>query len=138
MFDSSYSRSRVYFKTLEILRIFSDEIRPTGRQIRGWASRGFVDELVARDDGIFPGILREDPDEDAALSDNWRVLLQFYDEAEKRLLSKIAEKTREITSLRDGVSRSSDQDTTTRLTVMTIARSCSTQPRYARYLDQPP
>ncbi len=105
MFGSSFDRSRVYFKTLEMLRIFGDTIRETGRDLQeldpnrllhgsfrraGWDVRDFLEEPLA----------------DKALWENWRTLSEFQVAAEQRLLRRIAEKTEEIKSLRDGVSTS--------------------------------
>jgi hypothetical protein len=105
MFDSSYARSRVYFKTLEILRIFADMIRETGRNLQEMDPAPLLQSSVsaARPPSNVRLFFREDPAKDQALKENWRLLSEFQREAEGRLLQKIAEKTEEIKSLRDGV-----------------------------------
>jgi len=104
MFDSSYTRSKIYFKTLEILRIFGDMIRETGRTIRSMDPKYLVEGNIPS----YPRsldlrlILPEDPSQDNALWENWRILFEFYQGAEERLLKRIAKRA-EIMSLRDAV-----------------------------------
>ncbi|KAK4104423.1 hypothetical protein N658DRAFT_492527 [Parathielavia hyrcaniae] len=96
MLDSSYSRSRVYFKTLEFLRIFSDTIRETGRDLeemypgRLRPSRYLPAAIDVR------GLYREDTATDRTIWENWRFLTQFQAEAEDRLLRKVSQMTEEI------------------------------------------
>jgi hypothetical protein len=105
MFDSSFERSRVYFNSLQVLRIFGQSIRSTRRGIRQLAPESFpsrMDHITSFDR---PFILpRSNPREDKILLANWKILWGFYVEAEGELLSRIAEKTEEVKSLRDGVS----------------------------------
>jgi len=107
MFDTSFARSRIYFKSLQLLRIFSQTIRSTRTGIRSLDPVRFK---KGKWDGRFstsanrPFISPEsNPDEDEILLANWKILWGFYVEAESRLLAQIAEKTDEIKSLRDGV-----------------------------------
>ena len=105
MFDSSFERSRVYFNSLQLLRIFGQTIRSTRQGIRQLAPESFPNRI----DGIpsygRPFILpRSNPGEDKILLANWKILWGFYVEAESELLGRLAEKTEEIKSLRDGVS----------------------------------
>jgi hypothetical protein len=104
MFDSTFDRSRAYFKTLEMLRIFGDTIRETGRDLQEMDPERLLQGSFRRAGWNVRYFLREDPTKDTALWENWRVLAEFQDNAEKRLLRRIAEKTEEIKSLRDGVS----------------------------------
>ena len=104
MFDSSYARSRVYFKTLEILRIFGDAIRETGRGVQEMDPRRLLQGSFLRAGWDVRFFLKEDPATDEALWENWRILSEFQKMAEERLLRQIAAKTEEIKSLRDGVS----------------------------------
>jgi hypothetical protein len=104
MFDSTFDRSRAYFKTLEMLRIFGDTVCETGRDLQEMDPERLLQGSFRRAGWDVRYFLREDPTKDTALWENWRVLAEFQEKAEKRLLRRIAEKTEEIKSLRDGVS----------------------------------
>jgi hypothetical protein len=104
MFDTSYARSRVYFKTLEILRIFGDIIRETGRDLQEMDPERLLQGSFLRAGWDARYFLRDDPATDKALWKNWRILSEFQKGAEERLMRRINEKTEEIKSLRDGVS----------------------------------
>ncbi len=93
MFDDDFRRSKVYFESLQILRIFGQVIRETGRGMRG------LHPEIASTSGW--GM----PDIDKIALDNWKILWDFYLEKEKHFLQRIAEKTEEIEGLRGGVSR---------------------------------
>lgn len=107
MFDTSFARSRVYFKSLQLLRIFSQTIRSTRTGIRQLDPERFKKRKWDRQfstSSTRPLISPEsNPAEDDILLANWKILWTFYVEAESRLLGQIAEKTDEIKSLRDGV-----------------------------------
>ncbi|EAQ85673.1 predicted protein [Chaetomium globosum CBS 148.51] len=102
MFDTSYARSRVYFKTLEILRIFGDIIRETGRDLQEMDPERLLQGSFLRAGWDVRYFLREEPATDKALWKNWRILSEFQKGAEERLIRRINEKTEEIKSLRDG------------------------------------
>lgn len=104
MFDTSFVRSRVYFKTLEMLRIFGDTIRETGRDLQEMDPERILQGSFRHAGHNVRYFLREDPLQDTALWENWEKLSSFQQKAEDRLLRRIAEKTEEIKSLRDGVS----------------------------------
>jgi len=135
MFDSSFARSRVYFKTLEMLRIFGDIIRETGRDLQEMDPDRLLQGSFRRAGWDARYFLREDPVKDKALWENWRILSEFQAAAEDRLLRRIAEKTEEIKSLRDGVSDRKPEDGELRLT---SHPSCSTQLHCARRPGQRP
>ncbi|KAK4247913.1 hypothetical protein C7999DRAFT_31725, partial [Corynascus novoguineensis] len=105
MFNSSYTRSKIYFRTLEILRIFGDMVRETGRTIRSMDPKYLAQGSIPRHLGSldFRLVLPEDPFQDKALWENWRILSEFHQGAEERLLKRIAEKRAEInaTALRE-------------------------------------
>ncbi|KAK4151153.1 hypothetical protein C8A00DRAFT_17399 [Chaetomidium leptoderma] len=103
MFDSSFARSRAYFKTLEILRIFGDIIRETGRDLQEMDPERLLQGSFRRAGWDVRYFLRDDPVTDKALWENWRILSEFQVGAEGRLLRRITEKTEEIKSLRDGL-----------------------------------
>ncbi|KAL2021837.1 hypothetical protein VTK56DRAFT_6611 [Thermocarpiscus australiensis] len=103
MFDTSFSRSRVYFKTIEMLRIFADTIRETGRDLQDMDPERLLQGSF-RNEGYNVGyFLREDPAKDEALWKNWQILCDFQRRAEDRLLQRIRQKTEEIKGLRDGL-----------------------------------
>ncbi|KAK3296687.1 uncharacterized protein B0H64DRAFT_390089 [Chaetomium fimeti] len=103
MFDTSYARSRVYFKTLEMLRIFGDTIRETGRDLQEMDPERLLQGSFLRAGWDARYFLRDDPATDKALWKNWRILSEFQKGAEERLMRRITEKTEEIKSLRDGL-----------------------------------
>lgn len=103
MFDSTFDRSRAYFKTLEMLRIFGSTIRETGRDLQEMDPERLLQGSFRRAGWDARYFLREDPNKDTVLWENWRVLSEFQKKSEERLLRRIIEKTEEIKSLRDGV-----------------------------------
>jgi len=97
MFDTSFQRSRIYFKTLQLLRIFTQMIERTRRDVERFNphSSGSILPLMNPSDK---------PTEDATLLANWDILWGFYSEKEEYLLKRLLNKTEEVKSLRDGVS----------------------------------
>ena len=134
MFDTSYARSRVYFKTLEILRIFGDIIRETGRDLQEMDPERLLQGSFLRAGWDVRYFLREEPATDKALWKNWRILSEFQKGAEERLIRRINEKTEEIKSLRDGVSGG----TRPIQLKANLGISFSTQLLYARQPDRQP
>ncbi|KAK3358811.1 hypothetical protein B0T25DRAFT_447527 [Lasiosphaeria hispida] len=106
MFDNSFGRSKAYFKALQILRIFADAIRETGRGVRGMSPEKLAWATHSK------------PDEDLDLLNNWKILWTSYLEAETRLLSRIAGKTEEIKGLRDGMFNATSLREASRSTTM--------------------
>lgn len=88
MFDYSFQRSRVYFRLLQILRIFFDSVRETGVRLHNMRPENTLKSGY----------------DDKAIQKNWNTIVTYQAEIEKRLLQRIMEKTEEIKSLRDGVS----------------------------------
>lgn len=103
MFDTSFKRSQVYFRTLEMLRIFAENIRETGRDLQEMNPDRLLQRFFRAKRSKLKDFLPQDPMEDAALWKNWQTLSDFQRKIEDRLLRRIAEKTEEIRSLRDGV-----------------------------------
>ena len=96
MFDSDFKRSRVYFTTLQTLRIFEEYIRT------------FSEDLHALDDlfymppeGFAQSNLKND--ELLVLRSNWESIIKHHKCAEERLFRRLLDKSKEVTSLRDGV-----------------------------------
>jgi len=96
MFDTSFQRSRIYFQTLQILRIFTQMIERTRRDVE------------CLNPHVNPGLPFTKsgyrPSEDATILANWDILWEFYTQKEEYLLKRISNKTEEVKSLRDGVS----------------------------------
>lgn len=103
MFDTSFKRSQVYFRTLEMLRIFAESIRETGRDLQEMNPERLLRAFFRAQRFKVKDFLPQDPMEDTALWKNWQTLSDFQRKTEDRLLRRIAEKTEEIRSLRDGV-----------------------------------
>lgn len=101
MFDASFRRSRFYFEVIQLLRIFSDTIRETGRDLQ---------TMIA--DPHMAGHLSWYDDHDEAsretskrvLRANWDLVDAQQRAAERRLLDRITELSGDMQSLRDGVS----------------------------------
>lgn len=98
MFDDSFERSKLYFKVLQLLRIFSDEIQASVRDL---------ESLDIEDTSNFGAgqffLLRSSTADKKALQDNWETVMKYQTEAQDRLLKLIVDKVEEIKSLRDGV-----------------------------------
>jgi hypothetical protein len=106
MFDNAFKRSRLYFQTLQLLRVFSDSILDTGRDIHMLDSM-FLDPETARDMFRMP---QNAPFGRSALSQeladlkkNWEFVTKFHSEAEVRLVQRVHAKIAEIQGIRDGV-----------------------------------
>lgn len=102
MFDDSFRRSKHYFELLQVLRIFTDLVDETRRNLDE-VGRYFVDSNKASS-FLSPLDAPRRDREFRALKANWDVITRFHNEAEKLLLQRIAAKIDEIKSLRDGVS----------------------------------
>ncbi|KAK4445783.1 hypothetical protein QBC34DRAFT_412658 [Podospora aff. communis PSN243] len=119
MFDSSFERSRIYFKTLQVLRIFSQTVKSTRRAVYSLAPERIPKVFSIRTGAtrpfIHPNTIATD---DKILMANWKILWSYYLESEKQLLQQIAEKTEEIKSLRDGLFNATSLREASRSTTM--------------------
>jgi len=95
MFDDSFQRSKVYFTVLETLRVSGDWIRDS---LKSWDS---LREQWSRD--VKPERLFSQPDL-VAVQENWAVVDRNIKACADILLTRVANKTEEVKSLRDGVS----------------------------------
>ena len=105
MFDASFRRSRFYFEAIQLLRIFSDMIRETGRDLQTMISDPrMMMTRSYRESGY--DRFTETPAEDSkkVIRANWELVEAQQKAAERRLLVRIAERSGDIQSLRDGVS----------------------------------
>ncbi|VBB76494.1 Putative protein of unknown function [Podospora comata] len=118
MFDTSFERSRVYFKTLQMLRIFADAIRETGRDLQEMDPEKLIQGSFRRAGHDVQAFLKQDPLKDKTLWNNWKILFDFQQQTEEKLLRRIAEKTEEITSLRDGLFNATSLREASRATTM--------------------
>ncbi|RYP78767.1 hypothetical protein DL771_000434 [Monosporascus sp. 5C6A] len=107
MFDGSFQRSKLYFETLQILRIFADNIRFTGNDLEdiGHHFTGppkYIAEYLLQLPyaGPYATIVAQEVE---ALQANWNIVTKFHHETEQRLLQRIEEKAEEVKSLRDGL-----------------------------------
>ncbi|KAK0654835.1 hypothetical protein B0T16DRAFT_317196 [Cercophora newfieldiana] len=113
MFDSSFQRSGVYFKTLQILRIFAQVIQRTRRDVE------LLNPEVSLSAPVLPLTSPDsDPTEDNMLQANWDILWGFYLEKEDHLLKRITNKTEEVKSLRDGLFNATSLREASRSTTM--------------------
>lgn len=96
LFDDSFRQSKVYFSIDQLLRIVSDWITQTRRDLQ-----------------VFDAIFLENPvllQMSAGLAQNWRSVSAYVETVDKRLQERISSKKDEIMSLRDGVSENQIQD----------------------------
>ena len=103
MFDESFGRSKLYFTTLQMLRIFFDLIHEHGQELRDASLYNFDQKHYDPAAIKSCGIGSEEPSALAAL---WKDILRVQQARGKGLLARIASKTAEIESLRDGVQKS--------------------------------
>ncbi|RYP41843.1 hypothetical protein DL768_010428 [Monosporascus sp. mg162] len=100
MFDASFIRSRFYFEVIQMLRIFSDMIRETGRDLQTMVSdpnmASHLSWKDARDEALCENSKR-------ILRTNWDVVKARQKDAEKRLLDRTAGLSGDMQSLRDGL-----------------------------------
>ncbi|RYO97702.1 hypothetical protein DL765_011079 [Monosporascus sp. GIB2] len=100
MFDASLIRSRFYFEVIQMLRIFSDMIRETGRDLQTMVSDpNMASHLSWKDDQ--DEALRENSKR--ILRVNWDVIEARQKDAEKRLLDRLMGLSGDMQSLRDGL-----------------------------------
>ena len=124
MFDDSFERSALYFSVLQLLRIFTEWIHGTGRDLELCATETSESNLL---NNAF------EPEELEQISKNWKIITSHYSEVERRLLLRIGEKTEEVKSLRDGVSSNLLNLLFLRLTMYL---SFLMLPRYSRHRNQ--
>lgn len=119
MFDSSFARSKVYFQTLQVLRIFSQTIKSARQSVRTLAPDRFLNTHSPRTSIARPFLHpSSNPTVDPILMANWKILWSFYVESEKQLLQRTAEKTEELKSLRDGLFNATSLREASRSTTM--------------------
>lgn len=93
--DRNLQRSERYFSLLQLLRLFRDDIENSNRDLKH-----FRKEIYARDSWApSPG-----KEEDKDVEYNWGRVLNHKMDRLDALLERIDRKTREIESLRNGVS----------------------------------
>ncbi|KAN0117066.1 hypothetical protein V8E51_003043 [Hyaloscypha variabilis] len=98
MFDESFGRSKLYFTTLQMLRVFSDVISETRRELQYLSVHHYNKEIYYQLSEFW------DAKTDVkGLIASWGRILSLQEAAEKKLLDQIASKTVEIESLRDGL-----------------------------------
>ncbi|PMD29344.1 hypothetical protein L207DRAFT_240150 [Hyaloscypha variabilis F] len=115
IFDDSFKRSRFYFEVLQLLRLFSERIRETGRDlqaiVRDEAFFWYDDSYVYQgsfDKYQFNEIIRR----------NWEIVTEKQTTAESQLLARITEKTEALQSLRDGIMNATTLREASRATTM--------------------
>jgi hypothetical protein len=99
IFDNSFKSSRFYFEVLQLLRLFSERIRETGRDL----------QAIVRDESFFwyDGVVElssfDKYQSNEIIRRNWEIVTKKQTTAENQLLARITEKTEALKSLRDGV-----------------------------------
>ncbi|KAI1177425.1 hypothetical protein F4777DRAFT_204788 [Nemania sp. FL0916] len=96
MFDETgFQRSKSYVTSLQVLRIFDECVRTVSYDFRV-LGRLFIQTRQ------FP-MLHMQPEAIRILESNWRWVETFQKQAEESILGRIAQKTEEVKSLRDGL-----------------------------------
>ncbi|KAE9376641.1 hypothetical protein N431DRAFT_501450 [Stipitochalara longipes BDJ] len=116
MFDKSFARSKLYFTTLQLLRIFSDMIRETGRELRDTSEYFFSEKFYLKMRSHWGG-----PENIQDLVESWKGILSLHQAAEEKLLDRIQSKTAEIESLRERLFNATSVRETSRSTSMNRA-----------------
>ncbi len=101
MFDASFRRSRFYFEVIQMLRIFSDMIRETERDLQTMISDPYMARYLSWYDDHNEAS-RENSKR--ILRANWDLVEAQQSAAARRLLDRIMELSGDMQSLRDGVS----------------------------------
>ncbi|KAI1452189.1 hypothetical protein F4805DRAFT_471046 [Annulohypoxylon moriforme] len=106
MFDSTFERSKLYFTVLQILRVFSEWIQESERELQQ-LRRDFdvnIQSTTARRGSIAsnhgtapPAMFMKEIDE------AWEELIALHNSSSKSLLDRIEKKEMEIKSFRDGL-----------------------------------
>jgi hypothetical protein len=109
MFDNnSFSRSELYFTTLQLLRISSEWIRGGMEDLESVAEASVWDYNLP-----YGNRVKRSPDDPTTLNicrvlqQNWKNVISHQKGLGKPLLHRIEKKTEEVKSLRDGVCSSS-------------------------------
>lgn len=109
MFDSTFERSRLYFTVLQALRIFSEWIQESGRELQqlkqdfdaniqsSGTRRGSIGSSSGSESPNFFMIMKE-------IDEAWEKVISIHGASSKSLIDRIEKKEEEIKSFRDGVS----------------------------------
>ncbi|KAI0008224.1 hypothetical protein F4779DRAFT_642002 [Xylariaceae sp. FL0662B] len=107
MFDKSFERSRLYFRLLQTLHLFTDNIKRTRESIvhlsRSFQGSAEPSISLIKKSHKHKAIQSHLTTEVRTLETNWEIVINFHDEAEKILLERIATKTEEIKTFQDGL-----------------------------------
>lgn len=107
MFDSTFERSRLYFTVLQALRIFSEWVQESGRELQqlkqdfdaniqsSGTRRGSIGSSSGSES---PNFFMKEIDE------AWEKVISIHGASSKSLIDRIEKKEEEIKSFRDGVS----------------------------------
>lgn len=93
MYDETFQRSKLYFKVLQILRIFNETIEAAQEDIRTLRPRFDVAQSLLWARGVVE-LKYEDPK--PLLRHNWALVEKRQDEAAKMLLTRIDRKVEEV------------------------------------------
>ena len=92
LFGDPFTRSKVYFSVLELLRNMSEWRAQTCKDLKAF-------------DAFFCGLDQEYTEMSPCLVDNWKALSLYVSEAQREFQVRISEKHDQIKGLRDGVSK---------------------------------
>ncbi|KAK0725999.1 hypothetical protein B0H67DRAFT_681209 [Lasiosphaeris hirsuta] len=111
--NSNFQISGVYFKTLLILRMFAQVIQRTRKDVESFNPQAMPSPHALP--LTSPG---SDPTADATLMANWAILWVSHLQKEEYFLKRIADKTEEVKSLRDGLFNATSLREASRSTTM--------------------
>ncbi|KAI2473153.1 hypothetical protein F4781DRAFT_223807 [Annulohypoxylon bovei var. microspora] len=117
MFDSTFERSKLYFTVLQTLRVFSEWIQESERELQQ-LKQDFdvnIQSNTARRGSISSNYGTVPPTE---IDDAWEELIAIHGSSSKSLLDRIEKKEAEIKSFRDGLFSATSVREASRATVL--------------------
>ncbi|KAF3810284.1 hypothetical protein GCG54_00002742 [Colletotrichum gloeosporioides] len=96
MYDPQLTKTKTYFKALQILRIFSDIIEEADIQVESLSPHRIPSIQGSRGQWAFQR-------ENLVLNYNWTIVKSFHKKASTKHLTRISALKKEIESLRDGL-----------------------------------
>lgn len=123
MFDSTFERSRLYFTVLQALRIFSEWIQESGRELQqlkqdfdaniqsSGTRRGSIGSSSGSESPNFFMIMKE-------IDEAWEKVISIHGASSKSLIDRIEKKEEEIKSFRDGLFSATSVREASRATIL--------------------
>ncbi|KAF3058551.1 hypothetical protein GL218_05448 [Daldinia childiae] len=121
MFDSTFERSRLYFTVLQALRIFSEWIQESGRELQQLKLDfdGNIQSSGTRRSSISSSHGGESPNSFMKeIDEAWEKVISIHGTSSKSLIDRIEKKEEEIKSFRDGLFSATSVREASRATIL--------------------